>query len=287
MGASRLVIASIVFSLLVAGVWAEEAAIDDGIAEPEASDSALKQELELLRSKIEDLGQSGLDLVSFPFRAVDPVLGRALFLLCIPKKGALDAEELLGKAYARAAELEKQVVGTRTAHYLAVPLKIDCWRSISAVGGRFWPSAVDFGRRQLIELEKGKKKKKRKRKKNEEKKKEYLVPARRPRSLAIAARGSVTCGSINSVYSKTVTYGIERGILHESIWFVIPWCVARYGRCILLSMSGTYRSDRGPIRVVHRYAPMYLSNLLQASDKSAQAQKWLEPHLEIVKTVSY
>ncbi|RZS29060.1 hypothetical protein BHM03_00062727, partial [Ensete ventricosum] len=191
MGASRLVIASIVFSLLVAGVWAEEAAIDDGIAEPEASDSALKQELELLRSKIEDLGQSGLDLVSFPFRAVDPVLGRALFLLCIPKKGALDAEELLGKAYARAAELEKQVVGTWTAHYLAVPLKIDCWRSISAVGGRFWPSAVDFGRRQLIELEKGKKKKKRKRKKNEEKKKEYLVPARRPRSLAIAARGSV------------------------------------------------------------------------------------------------
>lgn len=84
MGASRLVIASIVFFLLVAGVWAEEAAIGDGIAEPEPSDSALKRELELLRSKIQDLGQSGMDLGSFPYRAVDPVLGRALFQLCIP-----------------------------------------------------------------------------------------------------------------------------------------------------------------------------------------------------------
>ncbi|RZR91536.1 hypothetical protein BHM03_00019675 [Ensete ventricosum] len=46
--------------------------------------------------------------------------------------------------------------------------KIDRRRSISAVGSRFRPSAVDFSRRRSIEGEKGKKKKKRKRRGEEE-----------------------------------------------------------------------------------------------------------------------
>ncbi|RWW33077.1 hypothetical protein GW17_00002214 [Ensete ventricosum] len=59
----------------------------------------------------------------------------------------------------------QQLTGTRTGRYRAVPLK-------STVGDRFWLSAVDFNRRQLIdgeidcrqsiEEEKGKRRKKKK-----------------------------------------------------------------------------------------------------------------------------
>ncbi|RWW43004.1 hypothetical protein BHE74_00051381, partial [Ensete ventricosum] len=65
----------------------------------------------------------------------------------------------------------RQVAGTRTARYRAVPPKID--------------------RRRSIEREKGRKKKKRKKKeKKEKKRKKYLSPARDPRPCAVAARGS-------------------------------------------------------------------------------------------------
>ncbi|RZS16056.1 hypothetical protein BHM03_00048020, partial [Ensete ventricosum] len=78
----------------------------------------------------------------------------------------------------------RQVAGTRTARYRAVPPKIDRRRSISAVGGRL---------REKREEEEEEKKKKRK---------EYLFPrailagARRPlpaghqRPRAVVARGS-------------------------------------------------------------------------------------------------
>ncbi|RWW48620.1 hypothetical protein BHE74_00045292 [Ensete ventricosum] len=44
--------------------------------------------------------------------------------------------------------LVRQVAGTRTAHYRAVPPKIDRWRSISAVGGRL---KGEIDRRRSIE----------------------------------------------------------------------------------------------------------------------------------------
>ncbi|RWW24116.1 hypothetical protein BHE74_00004728 [Ensete ventricosum] len=65
----------------------------------------------------------------------------------------------------------RQVAGTWTARYRAVPPKIDCRRS--------------------IEREKGKKKKKRKKKKKKRKEeKKDLSPARGPHPCAIAARGT-------------------------------------------------------------------------------------------------
>ncbi|RWV85457.1 hypothetical protein GW17_00052751 [Ensete ventricosum] len=64
----------------------------------------------------------------------------------------------------------RQVAGTLTARYRAVPPKIDRQRSI------------DFGRRRSIEQEKGKKKKRKKKKKKVEKKNTY-----RPRAVLARA----------------------------------------------------------------------------------------------------
>ncbi|RWW50160.1 hypothetical protein BHE74_00043600, partial [Ensete ventricosum] len=81
----------------------------------------------------------------------------------------------------------RQVAGTRTARYWAVPPKIDRRRSISIVGGRL---KGEIDRRRLIEgeidhwrsieREKGRKKKKRKKKKKKEKKRKITY---RPRAV--------------------------------------------------------------------------------------------------------
>ncbi|RRT39376.1 hypothetical protein B296_00045462, partial [Ensete ventricosum] len=93
----------------------------------------------------------------------------------------------------------RQVVGTQTARYRAVPPKIDRRWSISIVDSRF-EGKIDcrqsiegeINHRRSIEREKGKKKKRKRRKKGEDKKKEYLAPTRRPRPRAVAAHESPT-----------------------------------------------------------------------------------------------
>ncbi|RWV92435.1 hypothetical protein GW17_00045194, partial [Ensete ventricosum] len=81
----------------------------------------------------------------------------------------------------------RQVAGTRTARYRAVPPKIDYRRSISAVGGRL-RGEIDrrrsiegeIDRRRSIEREKGRKKKKRKKKKKKKRREKNTVAAREP-----------------------------------------------------------------------------------------------------------
>ncbi|RWV80020.1 hypothetical protein GW17_00058764, partial [Ensete ventricosum] len=84
----------------------------------------------------------------------------------------------------------RQVAGTWTARYRAVPPKIDRRRSISAVGGRL-KGEIDrrrsiegeIDRRRSIEREKGRKKKKRK-KKRKNTHRPRAVLARAPSPLA-------------------------------------------------------------------------------------------------------
>ncbi|RWW50978.1 hypothetical protein BHE74_00042712, partial [Ensete ventricosum] len=83
----------------------------------------------------------------------------------------------------------RQVAGTRTARYRAVPPKIDCRQSISAVGSRL-KGEIDhrrsiegeIDRRRSIEREKGKKKKKRKKKEKKKEKRRKRIPIARTRS---------------------------------------------------------------------------------------------------------
>ncbi|RRT43253.1 hypothetical protein B296_00051821, partial [Ensete ventricosum] len=80
-----------------------------------------------------------------------------------------------------------QLIGTWTGHYRVVPLR-------STVGGRFWPSTVDFYRLRSIEEEKEKKKKRKRRRIRRRGGREVpraalsvTPPGGRPR--AVAARG--------------------------------------------------------------------------------------------------
>ncbi|RWW47581.1 hypothetical protein BHE74_00046407 [Ensete ventricosum] len=88
----------------------------------------------------------------------------------------------------------RQVTGTRTARYRAVPSKIDRRRSVSAVAGRLKKKSTvggrlrEIDRRRSIEEEKGKKKRKRKKKKKRGR--TNTSPTRRPRLRAVVARWS-------------------------------------------------------------------------------------------------
>ncbi|RZS19142.1 hypothetical protein BHM03_00051474, partial [Ensete ventricosum] len=81
----------------------------------------------------------------------------------------------------------RQVTGTWTARYRAVPSKIDPRRSIEREIDRRRSIEREIDRRRSIEEEKGKKKRKRKKKRKGRK---NTSPACRPRPPAVAARGS-------------------------------------------------------------------------------------------------
>lgn len=69
MGASKLLIASIVISLLFVGVCADAEIQEEVVVEHKNSDSGLKLELEQLRFKISALGQCGRQFESVFFKA--------------------------------------------------------------------------------------------------------------------------------------------------------------------------------------------------------------------------
>ncbi|KAG6500746.1 hypothetical protein ZIOFF_040596 [Zingiber officinale] len=121
---SRLLIASIAIYLLFIGVGADATPEEElAVVEHDASDSALKLELEQLRSKIlaleSNIADTTRDLKSKNETIAN--LGKTIEeksatiqllqseIETVQKKGAGDAQELVKKAHARAGELEKQV----------------------------------------------------------------------------------------------------------------------------------------------------------------------------------
>ncbi|RWW27139.1 hypothetical protein GW17_00008446 [Ensete ventricosum] len=95
----------------------------------------------------------------------------------------------------------RQVVGTRTARYRAVPPKIDHRRSIEGEIGHRRSIEGEIDRRRSIEQEKGRKKKRKKKKKKEKRRKKTYrpravlacvpsSPVGRQRPRTVVARGS-------------------------------------------------------------------------------------------------
>ncbi|CAL9136192.1 unnamed protein product [Musa textilis] len=263
MGASRLAIASIVFSLLVAGVWTEEAAIGDEIAEPEeASDSVLKQELELLRSKIEDLAigisdrtrelKNRDDLIKNLEKIIQEKSATISTLNSqiesLQKKGALDAEELLGKAYTRAAELEKQVDNLRNE----LETQSNNRGSLEARASEAEKKVQEL----ILKLENLEKT-------NDEQKR---LIRKTERALQVAKEELI-------IVQLEATTKLEELTKIHGAWLP-PWFATHISYCQNLVETHWKEHGKPALDVV----------LQKASDKSAQAQKWLEPHLEIVKT---
>ncbi|XP_074556618.1 uncharacterized protein LOC141812527 [Curcuma longa] len=123
MGASKLLIASIVICLLFVGVCAGAEIQEEAVVEHEHSDSGLKLELEQLRFEISALESSNLDkeqeLKSKDERIIhlEKIMKEKSLTIAslrsdiesIQKKGDLDTKDIVKKAQARVDELEEQV----------------------------------------------------------------------------------------------------------------------------------------------------------------------------------
>ncbi|KAJ8480596.1 hypothetical protein OPV22_024323 [Ensete ventricosum] len=124
MEASKLLIASIAISLVFVGVWADAGAEEEAvIVEPDVSDSVLKLELEQLRSKISALESSILDktrelkskdesiahLEKIIEEKAASILSLQSEIESVQRQGTVDAEELVKRANVESGELGKQV----------------------------------------------------------------------------------------------------------------------------------------------------------------------------------
>ncbi|MQL70257.1 hypothetical protein Taro_002555, partial [Colocasia esculenta] len=131
MGISKILLFFIVFSLVLAGIRADAGVVDadDGVVEDRVEQEVpeyaapLKVELEQLRLKISALESSiaegnrllkAKDETILQFENVvkekaEKIASLHAEIELLQKKGAVDAEELVGKAHARSADLEKQV----------------------------------------------------------------------------------------------------------------------------------------------------------------------------------
>ncbi|CAA6662358.1 unnamed protein product [Spirodela intermedia] len=111
--ASKLLLLLLVFSLGLAGVRADSGIVDEGVDPQVPEDpSPLRRELEKLKSKIASLGRIHLlfeKIIKEKTHSVASLQDQIESL-----QGAADAAQLLGKAHARTAELEKQVEDLRS-----------------------------------------------------------------------------------------------------------------------------------------------------------------------------
>lgn len=124
MANSKLLLASISIVLMLVGVRSD-ASIEGGAAEADASGSALRLELDRLRSKISTLESSIEDRIREIKIKEDRIAHLNAVVIqeklssiasleseieSLQEKGAVDAKTLSGKANARVGELEKQIV---------------------------------------------------------------------------------------------------------------------------------------------------------------------------------
>ncbi|XP_058113547.1 uncharacterized protein LOC131256625 isoform X2 [Magnolia sinica] len=135
MSISKLLIFSIFFSLFFLKIRASslieddsypsdsDSSLEDEILSSDGSDSSLRLELEQLKSRISDLG-SGIKDSTRELESKDESIAKMEKIIqeksysiaslqgeieSLERKGSVDAQEKVGRAHARAAELEKQV----------------------------------------------------------------------------------------------------------------------------------------------------------------------------------
>ncbi|XP_008798121.2 uncharacterized protein LOC103713104 isoform X1 [Phoenix dactylifera] len=261
MGASKLLISLIIFSVVVVGVLAD-AGIEDEIAGTGATHAALRLELEQLRTKISALESSisdrtkelkGKDENTAQLeRTVQEKSARIASLQSeiesLQKKGSVDAEELVGKVSARAVELEKQVEKLRNE--IESQTRKSNALEAQAIGAEKKVQDLNL---KLESLQKTNDEQKRRIQKTE-------------RALQLAEEELLRAQLEATARSKQLTE------VHGA--WLPPWLA--YHISHFQELAATHWKERAkPVLVVF---------LQKASEKSAQAQKWAEPHLETAKT---
>nr|XP_009403038.1 PREDICTED: uncharacterized protein LOC103986684 isoform X2 [Musa acuminata subsp. malaccensis] len=260
MEASKLLIASTVICLVFVGAWADAGAEEEVVVQHLAPDSALKLELEQLRSKISALEASILDRTR-DLKSKDETIThlemiieeKSKTLLSLQseiesvQKGAGDAEELVKKAHARAGELEKQMAKLRNDIELQnkrrVALDVQAGETEKKVG------ELNLKLENLQKI-------------NDEQKRRIQ---KTEHALHVAEEELMRAQLETRAKSKELSQA-------HGAW--LPrWFAAHINR--YLELAATYWK--------HHAKPTLDVFLHKALEKSAQAQKRMEPHLEMAK----
>ncbi|XP_010929382.1 uncharacterized protein [Elaeis guineensis] len=257
----KLVIALIVLSSVVVVVWAD-GRIEVEIAGTEAPDSTLRLELEQLRTKISALESS----ISYQTREVKSkdesiaqlektIQERSTSIASLQSeieslqtKGSVDVEDLVGKASARAVELEKQVQKLRN-EIESQSRKRDALEARASEAEK----KVQELNLKLESLQKTGNEQKRRIQKTE-------------RALHLAEEELLRAQLEATTKSKQLTD------VHGA--WLPPWFAYHISHCQELVMTHWKEHAKPALDVF----------LQKASDKSVQAKKWAEPHLETAKT---
>ncbi|XP_077214446.1 uncharacterized protein LOC143849337 isoform X1 [Tasmannia lanceolata] len=263
MATLKLLIFSIFFSFVFLKIGAD-ASIEDVISASEPFDSLLKVELEQVKSKISVLessiedktrelknkDQSIAQLKNGIQEKSDSIVALQRELESLQKKGpvSVDVEEQMGKAHARAIELEKQVEKLKS-EIDAQNMKRDALEARASEAER----KVRELNLKLESLQKI----------NDEQKKQIR---KTERALKVAEE------EVMKANLETTSKHKELMEVHGA--WLPPWFATHLIQCQSLAAKKWNEFGKPALDVA----------IQQASEKSAQAQKWAEPHLEAVKT---
>ncbi|KAJ6373403.1 hypothetical protein OIU76_027695 [Salix suchowensis] len=266
MAASKLAFIPIlfVFALIFTAVGVRADVHDESTAESAAAVeiSALKIELDQLKSKIH-VQESLIDEKTKELNGkddaialketiiqekVDSIASLQSEISSLKKKGNIDAQEQVGKAHARAGELEKQVeklskvLETQQQEKDALEARAsEAEKKISDLNSK------------LADLEKINVEQKSKIRKTE-------------RALKIAEEELI------KTKSEAISKAKELMEVHGA--WLPPWLAVQLIRC--QSLAHTHWSEHGK--------PAMELAIQKALEKKAQAEKWAEPHVETIKT---
>ncbi|XP_044472218.1 uncharacterized protein LOC123200903 [Mangifera indica] len=253
-----LLLLSLVFTVIRADVSVEgEVTVSDGL-----DSSAVKIELDQLKSKIHFL-ESLVDEKTQELKAKDETMSLKEKLIqeksdnivslekeltLLQKKRTLDAAEKVGKAHARAGELEKKVDKLKEGSKRQQKEK----EALEARANETEKKISEL-RTKLAELQKINDEQKRKIRKTE-------------RALKVAEEEMMKAKSEVTSKAKELTE------VHGA--WLPPWLALHLFHC--QSLIATHWNDYGK--------PAMDVAIQKALEKKAQADKWAEPHLETVKT---
>ncbi|XP_038984420.1 uncharacterized protein LOC120111448 [Phoenix dactylifera] len=260
MAASKIWMVSIVLSILVVGIRSD-AEVEDGTV-AEAWDSPLKPEIEQLKSKVAGLESSLSDRTDEVKRKeeriaqLEKIVEEKLATMAslqseielLQKKGVVDAQELVGRAGARADELEKQIEKLKNE----IEAQTGKGDALVARAGEAEKKVQELSLK-LENLERI----------NDE---QRLRLQKSEQALQVAQE------QLAKTQLEARSKSDKLREVHGA--WLPPWLANHIARCQDLAVSHWNMHGKPALDVF----------LQKASEKSTQAQKWVEPHLETAKT---
>ncbi|PKA52907.1 hypothetical protein AXF42_Ash001888 [Apostasia shenzhenica] len=264
MEASKILAFLIFSALAIAGIRADEesTAVHVDLSKPEGLDSPLKLEIELLKSKISSLESTISDKVKL-LKNKDEMIAQLARevqekeasvvslrseMELLQKRGAVDIEALVGKAHARANELEKQASKLKNEVEMLTRT-----RDTLESRAREAETKAEELSSKLESLNKINDEQKRKIQKAE-------------RALQVSEEELIRSRMEAISNSKELTK------VHGA--WLPPWLANQFIRCQDVAAAKWNEHGKPALNVL----------MQKASEKSGQAQKWVEPHIETAKS---